>query len=158
MEQKTLGSLLVLEPWYGAGTFHCLKGTSNIFSFQETADWAWPCLGFTSLEKWQRASSYKEGRMTIAQTKENKRLVASWLLCTFTYVYRLHPQGLCSGKPPLPLSHIDFSYVYGKDTIVLPLPLWTLVCCREFPWLERTCKSVLCRGGVRCALKRPSFT
>ena len=30
--------------------FHCLKDTSNVYSFQETEDWAWPCLVCTSGE------------------------------------------------------------------------------------------------------------
>ena len=37
-------SLLAWEHWFGAGTFHCLKGIINVFSFPEKADWAWPCL------------------------------------------------------------------------------------------------------------------
>ena len=72
--------------------FHCLKDTSKVSSFQERADWSWPCLVCTSGEKQPRASSYKQGRIAIAKTPENKRMKESWLLHTITSVYGLHPQ------------------------------------------------------------------
>ena len=67
------------------------------------------------------------------------------------------PVPLCSGKPPLPVSHIDFSYHYGKDTNVLPLPLWALVCSKDFPLLERHSKSLLYTESVRYGRRKPSL-
>ena len=87
-----MGSLFVLEPWFGAGTFHFLKVPTNMFSFQETTDWAWPCLVCTSRENQHRAISYKNGRNATEKTPEIKGLEAYCLRCTFTSVYRPHSQ------------------------------------------------------------------
>ena len=71
-------------------------------------------------------------------------MVASFIhLC----ILNQSPMPLGSGKPPWTLSQSNVSYHYGKDTNVLPLPLWALVCGREFPFLERHSKIVLCRGS-----------
>ena len=63
------------------------------------------------------------------------------------------PLGL--GKPTITLINIKFSHHYGKDTNVLPLPLWALLCGREFPLLESHSKSVLCRGRVWIVMRNP---
>ena len=52
------------------------------------------------------------------------------------------PIPLVSRKPLLPLFNIDFSFYCGKDTNVLPLPLWALECGREFSFLESHSKNV----------------
>ena len=51
-----------------------------------------PCLH--KCGKQNRASLYKDGRTAIKTTPENKRWQATWLLNTFTSVYRLHLQCL----------------------------------------------------------------
>ena len=73
---------------------HCLKGILNVVSFQEIADWAWPCLVCTSGEKQPRARSYKLGRISTTKTPVIKRLEETCLLHTFTSVYEFHHQCL----------------------------------------------------------------
>ena len=72
MAQKPKPSLLASEPWFGAGNFHCLKGTSIVFSFQKTADWAWPCHVCTSREKCKGLVLTKKGRMALAKLYKSR--------------------------------------------------------------------------------------
>ena len=92
--EKPKWSLLASEPWFGAVIFHCMKGTSNVFSFQEMAYWSWSCLVCASGEKQHRDCSYKQGSMAIKKSPEYKRLQAMWLLHKITAIYRLNTQCL----------------------------------------------------------------
>ena len=152
-----MGSLFLSEPWFGVGIFHCLKGTSNVFSLQEMSDWAWPCLVCTSGEKHHRASSYICGRMAIAKSLENKRLDESWLLRTFTSVYGLHSQCLLAPEIHPWLFPQEFYYLYDKVTNVLPLPFWALMCGMDFHLLEKAYQKCSLRGGFRLGMRSPSF-
>ena len=98
--------------------------------------------------KQHMARSYKQGRMGIAKTPENIRGQATWWLCTFTSIYRFHPQCLLAqGSPIASLPNWLILPLWQRHQIV-PLPLWALVCVREFPLLERHSKSVLCKGSL----------
>lgn len=44
MAQNPKGTLLALEARFGAVTFQCLKGISNVSPFPEKAQWAWPSI------------------------------------------------------------------------------------------------------------------
>ena len=51
MANNPMDCLFLLEPWFGAGTFHCWKCSPNVFSVLETSDWA-------SLHKWWKAGHW----------------------------------------------------------------------------------------------------
>lgn len=63
-------------------------------------------------------------------------------------IWTLSQMSLCSEKQPLPISQIELSYNYGKQTNVLPLPLLALIWWREFSMLEWHSKSVLLVGVI----------
>ena len=58
------------------------------------------------------------------------------------------PMCLVSGKQPLPISSLDFSYNCGNNARVLPLALKALVHCMLFPSLQRHSKRVLLCGEL----------
>ena len=126
-------SLFVSEPWFGAVKIQLHDRHFKMFLFQEMADWAWSCLVCTSVEKQPRASSYKQGKghHKTSRNQENGSILVD-LYIHFS-IGTPSPMLLCSGKPHLPLSHIDFSYHFGKDTHILPLPFLSLVYGRDFP-------------------------
>ena len=58
------------------------------------------------------------------------------------------PMCLVSGKQPLPISSLDFSYNCGNNASVLPLALKALVHCTDLPPLKRHSKRVLLCGEL----------
>ena len=67
------------------------------------------------------------------------------------------PMPLCSGKPPMPISHLDFSSKYGSYTHVLPHYFWAIVWCRQFRWFDSHSNRVLLRREVWFGMRIPPF-
>ena len=134
-----------------------MKGTSNVFSFEDTVDWACPCIVCTSGEKHQRASSYKLGHMAIELTLEIEIAIIMVALYIHLHIRTPAPMPIFLGNPILPHYNIQFSYHYGKDTKVLPLPLWGLMSISGFPLLQRYFKSFRCRTRVWFCMRSPSL-
>ena len=80
-----------------------------------------PCLHKQG--KMQRASSYQNRQNGHWQNSRNQE-IASHMVSSYMHlcIKPPFPMPLGSGKPPLPLAHIEFSCHCGKDTNVLPLP------------------------------------
>ena len=85
------------ENWFGAGSFHHLKGTPNVFSFEEKPDLAWKCLLFTNRDKQHLACSFNHSRIAISLTPQYEYgniLVAKYVQLS----NKPTPMHLCSGK------------------------------------------------------------
>ena len=83
--------------------FHCLKDTSNVYSFQETEDWAWPCTSgenSTGLVHTNRAECQSK---QLQKTRSCKQLVVVHFYIHLS-IRTPAPMWLSSGKKTLPIS------------------------------------------------------
>ena len=69
------------------------------------------------------------------------------------------PDLMClgSGKQPLHIPKVDFTYNLWKEINVLPLALRALVYCTDFPPLKRHSKHVLLGGILGFIMRNPYF-
>ena len=129
---------MISEHRFVAGIFHHLKGTQNVFSFEENLDLPWQCLLFNTGEKDHIASSYNQGRIDVSPMPKNKSMGASWLQCIFNSVNETSPNMALPRRATLAFSPLGQSYIQGKWAKGLPKIFWALVRCREFPSLKST--------------------
>ena len=93
--------------WFGSVTFHHIKWTPNLFSFEYKPDLAWKCLLFTIREKQHIVSLNMQGRMTISQTPQMRAWKRHCCKAYSAQWRNTNPSAYLLKKTTMPFSYLN---------------------------------------------------